>query len=100
MTPENTVPLPDIIKSYVSTSLVWDNIDVLEETLSVGGTSHRVNGIAILARQYGPDLPLVQESPTITKSKQRSVEVVDDNKLAIYDTGERCGPPRRSYVVI
>ena len=33
MTPENTVQLPDIIKPYVSTSLAWDNIDRLGETL-------------------------------------------------------------------
>ena len=100
MTPENTIPLPDNIKPYVSTSLAWDNIDRLEETLSGGGTSHRVNGIAIQARQYGPDLSPVQETPTITRSKQRSVEVVGDNELAIYNAGERCGPPRRSYVEV
>ena len=100
MTPENAVPLPDNIKPYVSTSLAWDNIDRLEETLSGGGTSHRVNGIAIQARQYGPDLPPVQETPTITKSKQRSVEVVSDNELPIYNAGERSGPPRRSFVEV
>ena len=81
MTPENAVPLHDNIKPYVSTSRAWNNIDRLEETLSGGGTSHRVNGIAIQARQYGTDLPTVQETPTITKSKQRSVEVVSDNEL-------------------
>ena len=97
MTPENAVPLPDNIKPYVSTSLAWDNIDRLEETLSGGGTSHRVHGIAIQARQYGPDLPPVQENPMITKSKQKSVEVVSDNELPIYNAGERSGPPRRSY---
>ena len=30
-----------------------------------GGTSHRVNGIAIQARQYGPDLPPIQETPQL-----------------------------------
>ena len=30
-----------------------------------GGTSHKVNGIAIQARQYGPDLPPVQETPQL-----------------------------------
>ena len=47
MNPENTVPFPDNIKPHISTSLAWNNIDRLEETLSGGGTSHRVNGIAI-----------------------------------------------------
>jgi hypothetical protein len=56
MTPENTVPLPDNIKPYNNTSLAWDNIDRTEETLSGGGTSHRVNGIAIQASYFGPHL--------------------------------------------
>ena len=51
MTPENAVPLPDNIKPHISTSLAWDNIDRLEETLSGGGKSYRVNGIEIQARQ-------------------------------------------------
>ena len=84
MTPENAVPLPDSIKAHISTSLAWDNIDRLEETLSGGGTSHRVNGIAIQARHLGPDLPPAQATPVITKSKQRSLEVVNECDLPIY----------------
>ena len=41
------VPLPTDLRPGIFTTLVWDNIDRLEETLSGGGTSHRVNGIAI-----------------------------------------------------
>ena len=44
--------------------------------------------------------PWVQETPAITKSKQRSVEVVGDNELAIYNAGEHCGPRWRSYVEV
>ncbi|CAH3137149.1 unnamed protein product, partial [Porites lobata] len=36
------------------TTLAWDNIDRLEETLSGEGTSHRVNGIAVQARNLAP----------------------------------------------
>ena len=100
MNPENAVPLPDNIKPYISTSLAWDNIDRLEETLSGGGTSHRVNGIAIQARQFGPNLPPTQAIPGITKSKQRSLEVVSECELPIYNAGERFGPPPRSYVEV
>ena len=32
------VPLPETIKPYINTTLVWDNIDRLEETLSGAGT--------------------------------------------------------------
>ena len=46
-TPENSIPLPGNIKPYISTTLAWDNVDRVEETLSGEGTSHRVNGIAI-----------------------------------------------------
>ena len=55
LTHDNEVPLPENIQVYVNTTLAWDNIDRLEETLSA--TSHRVNGIAIQARDFGPNLP-------------------------------------------
>ena len=44
---EDDVPLPTDLRRGIFTTLVWDNIDRLEETFSGGGTSHRVNGIAI-----------------------------------------------------
>ena len=56
MTPENAFPFPDNIKPHISTSLAWDNIDRLEETLSGGGKSHRVNGIEIQARQVSSNV--------------------------------------------
>ena len=99
-TPESMIPLPDNIKPHVSTSLAWDNIDCLEETLSGEGTSHRVNGIAIQARHFGPDLPPVKVTPNLAKSKRRSVDVVLDKELPVYNAGERCGPPSRAYVEV
>ena len=44
MASTSEIPLPDNIQPHVSTTLAWDNIDRLEETLSGEGTSHRVNG--------------------------------------------------------
>ena len=41
----------------VPTVLAFDNIDRLEETLSGEGTSHRINGIIIQPKVYGPQLP-------------------------------------------
>ena len=41
------VILPDETQLEEETTLVYDNIDRLEETLSGKGTSHRVNGIAV-----------------------------------------------------
>ena len=47
MSTTSEIPLPDNIQSHVGTTLAWDNIDRLEEMLSGGGTSHRVNRIAV-----------------------------------------------------
>ena len=44
---EMAVFLPSNIYPGVPTTLAFDNIDPLEETLSERGTSHRVNGIVI-----------------------------------------------------
>ena len=41
-----TVLLPDQVQKGLPTSLVYDNIDRLEETLTGSGTNHRINGIA------------------------------------------------------
>lgn len=76
----NAVPLPENIRSFIPTSLGWDNIDHLEETLSGEGTSHRVNGIAVQANHYGPHLPTAQV-PKITKSKR---EVLNHVMIQIF----------------
>ena len=96
VTPESMVPLSDNIKLHISTTLAWDHIDSLEQTLSGEGTSHRVNGIAIQARHFGPHLPPVEVTPNLAKTKRRSVNVVFDKELPIYNAGERCRPPSRA----
>jgi len=48
------IPLPYIIQRHVGATSAWDNIHYLEETLSDEGTSHRVNRIAVQARNFGP----------------------------------------------
>ena len=75
MTPENTVPFPDNIKPHISTSLAWDNIDRLEETLSGVGTLHRVNGIAIPARQT-PSNVMVLEFANVFLVCMLSLDVI------------------------
>ena len=76
MASTSEIPLPDNIQPHVSTTLAWDNIDRLEETLSGEGTSHGVNGIAVQARHFGPHLP-PEPSTHIVKTKKRSVEALD-----------------------
>ena len=96
-TPGNEVPLPENIRPFVGTTLAWDNIDRLDETLSGGGTFNRVNGIAVQAVQFGPQLPPASV-PAMVKSKKRSIDTVDDPNLSIYNAGNRRGTPSRRYV--
>ena len=86
---EQTI-LPASIKPYVFTNLAWDNIDRLEETLTGKGTTHRVNGIAVQPRVYGPELPC-SPLPGIRKTKQRSI-ATGGQQLETYISGERTGP--------
>ena len=94
----NEVSLPHNIRPFISTTLAWDNIDRLEETLSGEGTSHRINGIAVQANHFGPQPPSASE-PIIMKSKRR-IESVDDETVPIYNAGKRCGPHTRGYVEV
>lgn len=48
-------PLPETIQPYINTTLAWDRIDRLEKTLFGAETSHRVDGIAVQARHFGPN---------------------------------------------
>ena len=84
------VALPASIKPYVFTNLAWDNIDRLEETLTGKGTSHRVNGIAVQAKVFGPYLPRAK-LPRIEKKRKRSVSV-EHQELEDYVAGVRVGP--------
>ena len=78
----NEVPLPENIRPFVSTTLAWDNIDRLEETLSGGFTYHRDNGIAMQALRFDPQLPPASV-PAMVKSKKRGIDTVDNLNLPI-----------------
>ena len=88
---DENVSLPASIKPHVFTNLAWDNIDRIEETLSGKGTPHRVNGIAIQPRVFGPDLP-PKDRPRIDKRKQRTVSTEHQPQLDVYVAGPRVGP--------
>ena len=66
-----------LIAAEAYPGLVWDNIDRLEETLSGKGTSHRVSGIPVQARHFGPQFFPPEPSTNIVKIKKRSVEALD-----------------------
>jgi len=65
---------------------VYDNIDFLEKTLPGGGTTHRVNGIAIQKAFIGPLLPPVPVE--ISKTKKRSI-YVEPLQLPVHNVGTR-----------
>ena len=62
----------------------------MEETLSGGGTSHRVNGIAIQQKDLYEDVE--QRVPArVPKTKKRSISG-DSHSIPIYNAGKRMGP--------
>ena len=79
--------LPKYILPHVNTTVAFDNIDRIEETLSGGGTSHCVNGIIVQPKVYGPFLPL--EQPPLPKHpKRRSlIDFIEDVHIAAYVPG-------------
>ncbi len=84
------VVLPSTVHPCVPTTLAFDNIDRLEETLSGEGTSHRVNGIIV---QPTVAVALSQNNKTqITKEKKRSIPATNI-VLPQYNAGTRSGPP-------
>lgn len=97
MTSEDSVPLSSNIHPGTSTVLAFDNIDRLEGTLSGGGTSHRVNGIAVQPVTYGPNQEVgIAE---VEKTKKRSFSVPEE-PLPIYDIRQRVGrQPRKAKEV-
>ena len=88
-TAEGHVVLPEDIFPYLFTTMAWDNIDILEETLTGGGTSHRVNGIIIQPTTYGPQQK--QQLIQFTGKHKRSL-FIDDLNLPMYNSGQRVGP--------
>ena len=52
----DNVNLPEDMLPHLFTTLAWDNIDQIEEALSGEGTTHRVNGIIVQPKVFGPEI--------------------------------------------
>ena len=87
----DSVPLPSKVNPAVLTVLAFDNMNRLEESLSGGGTSHRVNGVIVQPKSLSC-LPPQQTSSVSKRNKQRSIRS-SDKLLPIYNVGKRVGPP-------
>ena len=61
---EHGVIIPKVICANVFSTFCWDNIDLLEETLSGRGTTHCTNGIVVQRQVAGCALP-----PTVPQKK-------------------------------
>ena len=67
--------VPKGIRDGKFTTLVWDNIDFGEETLSGKGTTHSTNGIIIQrVEKTGTEMQEYAPTPSVKKTKQRSIE--------------------------
>ena len=86
----NDVVLPDELQFGEPTTLVFDNIDRLEETLSGSGTSYRVNGIAVQRGFIGPRVE--KKRASMSKTMRRSIQI-EDIFLTPYNVGTKPPPP-------
>lgn len=88
---ETGVTLPSTSHPCVPTTLAFDNIDRLEETLSGGGTSHRVNGIIVQ-----PQVSTCRTDPSTkcyeVPKKSRSISPIPLH-VPEYNAGMRVDPP-------
>ena len=71
--PTQRIVIPVSVHPNVFVNLAWDSIDRLEETLTGKDTSHRVNGIVVQAKVYGPFVPELIFSILKRRSRDQSV---------------------------
>ena len=93
----NEVMLPENILPHLFTTLAWDNIDQIEETLTGEGTTHRVNGIIVQPKTFGPE-PNKPLRPAVQKDKKRSLILDAEDLLSVYVPDKCTGPPNLQSV--
>lgn len=76
-TTKQKVLLSAAIQPSVFANLAWENIDRLEETITGKGASHRVNGIAVQNKVYGPHLT---KANLLSIEKHRHMTVATEHK--------------------
>lgn len=81
--------IPPTIVPEISGTLVWDNNDFGEETLSGKGTMHNTNGI-IIQRPTSSDVP-TSEFVSLQKSRKRSLQP-PSIQIDTFTRGKRAGP--------
>lgn len=82
--------IPENISAEVPATLVWDNNDFGEETLSGKGTTHNTNGIIIQQALVG-DSESLPDTSSRRRTRERSVNLPPLN-LVTYTRVKRSGP--------
>ena len=80
------LPVPTGIMDGLFTTMVWDNIDFGEDTLSGKGTTHSTNGIIIQRKLTDKVMPNQAPAKSIRKKKQRSVKAPSTRLEPFYGT--------------
>ncbi|KAJ8049553.1 hypothetical protein HOLleu_02339 [Holothuria leucospilota] len=83
--------LPSLIAPDTPATIVWDNNDFGEETLSGRGTTHNTNGIIIQNSDTTGNNNSSTEQPNTKRNCQRSMKPPLSN-LATYQGGKKVGP--------
>ena len=87
------VNLPSVIRPLSFAMFCWDNIDILEETLSGAGTTHCTNGIVVQRQVHGPlrESQLQCYDIVHMRTRQRSVNALPAD-VQPFNAGQRCEP--------
>ena len=85
------VTLPSNVRHSVPTVLTFDNIERQEESLTGGGTPHRVNDIIFQTKSL-KCVPHHTTSTVAKTDKKRSIQP-SEKLLPVYSVGKREGPP-------
>ena len=94
----DSVALPANIVTHINVTLGWDNIDRLEETLTGAGTSHRVHGLVVQQKVFGPFLPSKTDVIKMPKPNHKSISI-EDQPIPLYNAGNQTGPPSRTFII-
>eukprot|EP00057_Strongylocentrotus_purpuratus_P028770 XP_011683244.1 PREDICTED: uncharacterized protein LOC105447183 [Strongylocentrotus purpuratus] len=79
--------LPSCLQESVFTTLVWDNNDFGEETLSGRGTTHNTNGIAIQHRPAASSRPMDSTNDrqeTVKKTRERTLQAPEERLIPFF----------------
>ena len=82
--------LPSQVQPKLFTTIVWDNIDFGEETLSGKGTTHSTNGIVI--QRSTQQMQHIVPAPTVKRTRARTLHPPPTEITPFLGHGQKKGP--------